>query len=591
MRTVITVDVQPYQNDTPKYWAVSIDEPLSENFVTEQPEKIWLYGATRLEKVLDLTPGTHTIYVGVDTPLEKPWSVQVWINDTSITGGQYLPTYRGNFLEKTFDVTSDAPYLTLGIIVNTFAMNPLTGWCQMIYPWENPQLINTHQCCDIIQTDPPEVRPQKILYNHYQFYLNPNSGEQFTPQCWAWSNNGRFAPSGSRSILWWAYSTTPTVRVRTIVPVPQPSYNWQELCFWPYLLRTIPHYSFLPDEKATILLGHVENDTAPPDQWVYVTDQTYTFTINYAEGCKLPPLSNPKIRISDYLVWPMVPIDPARPGRITYVKAKLQNIGTYGIAWPFIAVKESYSATSIVYNSTLQWTLPISTGVTTELELWVEVTPTIASQGYFTLQAGHFEPPPTTQAHMPPMTPIVDQEIRIPLESPITPASIRSLALSSYPPEIAAKIQSLTLSSYPPEVAAKILSLSLSSYAPPTRPPTPKYSVLTGTVYGLMGKPLSNVEVTLNTAYRAVTGADGTFRIENITPATYTITAKPTKIMDKLLYKPASYEIDLTYPAEYDETINLPLNITNLALTGTAATATATIAYIKVKKKPPAYYY
>jgi len=599
LRTVVSVDVQPYPDDLrtrnlSKYWAVSIDEPLSENFITEQPEKIWMFGPGFWEKILDIPYGTHTIYVGVDTQPEKAWLVQVWINDKSITGGQYLPSYRGNPIQQTFDVTENAPYLTVQMATNYVVFHPYYEECRMMWPEENPEFIDATGCA------PSET--------YYPFYINPNPGEQFAPQFWVLTNEGERAYPGSRSIFWWAFAITPMIRLRDLFPSwqPQQIYSRGTFCFPPYLNRSPPCWiseKLSPDEQGTVILGHIENDTAPPDQWVYVTDQTYTFTIlNQSENCPLPPPSNPKIRITDYRFYSDAPIDVTRPGRLIILWSKVKNIGSYGIAWPFIAVKESYQPTSPVYLSTFLWLDPLRAGE----EIWtlgpyVEVTPTIASQGYFTLQAGHFEPK-TSGVKIAPMTPVVDEEIQIPLVQPIVTASIRSIALSSYLPPIAAKIQSLSLTSYAPQIAAKIQSLSLTSYPSPIAakiqslslssyvPPKPKYSVLTGTVYGLMGKPLSNVEITLNAAYRAVTGADGTFRIENITPATYTITAKPTKIMDKLLYKPASYEIDLTYPAEYDETINLPLNITNLTLTGTAATAAATIAYLKAKKPPPYYY-
>jgi len=601
----------PY--DTDKYWAASIDEPLNEDFITSQPEKIWLLGDTTdshgniyvIEQILDLTPGTHTITVGVDTPPEKPWLVQIWINDQSITGGQYYPSSHGNFLQRTFTVSSDAPYLTAQQPINYMAINPITNVCQLIEPYEIPQLIDWSGCYNVY-AETYKLATYAIQYLHYQFLINPNPPEQFMPTTWFWNNNGEVAPPGARSIFWWRMikdTGNLTSESWTALRQPPRQLSGAKYCFPLNVVQLPPWYlvnSVPSGETATFIVGHVENDTAPRDQWVYVEDDRVTFNIYTATTCKNVPPSNPKIRINDYHVFPTVPIDNQRPGRLNVVVADVQNIGTYGIAWPFIRIKEDFTYTRTIYQGNINFTTPLQVGETARLNLVVKLTQTMVSQGYFTLQAGHFEGQLSGRIMMP-MTPIVDQEIRIPLQQPVTTSSIRSLVLSHIAapiaakiqslalthtsPPIAAKIQSLTLSHTPPAIAAKIQSLALSHITPPPPPPPPTTFSLSGKVLSLLG-PVADAEVTLD-SFSTKTGKDGSFYITNIPEGTYTLTVKPTRIHEKLLLKSVSQKIDIYM--DTSKIINLPLNWTNLGIGAASTAAIGAVLTARKKPKPPTW--
>jgi hypothetical protein len=427
---------------------------------------------------------------------------------------------------------------------------------------------------------------------------------------WFWNNNGEFAPFGARSIFWWQMiKDAVTISAETWTVLPQPPkvksaagvfcfpLNVVPLPLW-YLVNSVPS-----GETATFIVGHVENDTAPRDQWVYVEDDRISFNIRTTTGCSNVPPSNPKIRIYRYYVFPTVPIDNQRQGRLNVVVADVQNIGTYGIAWPFISVKEDFKYSQTIYQGNFNYAyfpensaIPTYLGVgeTARLHLMVKLTQTMVNQGYFTLQAGHFEGKLTGRIMMP-MTPVVDEEIKIPLQQPITTASIRALALSHIAPPISAKIQSLALSHIASPISAKIQSLSLSHVLPPVSakiqsltlshiapPPPPTTFSLGGKVLSPLG-PVADAEVTLN-GFTAKTGRDGSFHLTDIHEGTYTLTVKPTRIHEKLLLKSFSQKIDIYN--DMSKIISLPLNWTNLAI-GAGATA-AVGAVLTTKKKPKA---
>ena len=600
MRTVVTVDVLRYPYDGPKYWAVSIDEPLDENFIETQPEKIWIYGPIWLEKILDLSPGTHTITVGVDTPPEKPWLVQVWINDQSITDRMYIPVSHGNFLQTTFDVTSDAPYVPVSIPRGDEVYNPITRECQVLKYKENPALIDWKPCWE----DQPQYDPVlRYTFHHYVFFQSPEPPEQFLPRLWFLLIPLVGTEVGARSRVWWRMvkdEGTSTIEYWNPLPLSPRVQDWKgSYCFGPYRGVLPPWYVLNPipiDETVTIIAGHIENDTAPRSQWKYIEDCSVTFPFRLNESCEKAPISYPKISITNYAVYPTVPIDNFRPGRWNLVITELQNIGTAGIAWPFIKVKEDFNPDCPIYERNFNYYPPpdseiksptIAVGQKTTLFLIVELTETMVKQGYFTLQAGHFEGLQKARL-IAPMTPIVDQEIRIPLLQPTDMASIRRLTLSHTLPPIYAKIQSLTLSHTPPPIAAKIRSLKLSHIAPPPPPPPPPpgKASLGGKVLSLLG-PVADAEVTLN-GFTTKTGRDGSFHLTDIPYGTYTLTVKPTKIHEKLLLKPLSQKLDVY--RDMSKIITLPLNYTNLAIGAGATAAIGTIlATAKKPKAPPTW--
>jgi hypothetical protein len=582
MRTVVTVETKSYPQDTNKYWAVSIDEPLNEDFVTSQPEKIWFWGPIRWEKILDLSPGTHTITVGVDTPPEKPWQAQIWINDTSLTDGQYLSTYKGKFLQFTFNVTTDAPYLTIPQAKNRVAYYPFTRLCQTVagVPFTRDWNICSY-------TEQRELAFRIITYIVH-WPINPNPGEQFLPGTWLLYGGQQPAPAGARSIPWFAFVKDD---VQIIGELPVHAFQraaadiYGQLCYLPaeVLLPPWQVLQYVPDgEKATFISGHIENDLAPKSQWNYVIDETITFTIEKADWCTLPPPSNPKIQIVRVTTYPQAPIDNFRPGRINLVAVEVTNAGT-GIAWPFISVEEDPPpGQHYTLRENIIFTYPVKPGETTGLVIGVKLNDTMVNQGYFTIQAGHYEPPQPSNRIMLPMTPIVDQKVQIPLEFSV--ATLRTLSLSQLAAEKAAKIQSLTLShtAPPPEKAAKIQSLTLSHTAPPPPPPPPpEKASLGGKVLSLLG-PVADAEVTLN-GFSTKTARDGSFYLTDIPYGTYTLTVKPAKTHEKILFKTYTEKIDIY--TSITKTITLPLNWINLTV-GAGSTIIIGTA-LAARKKPP----
>jgi hypothetical protein len=590
MRTLVSIAVRSYPGDTARYWAASIDEPLNDDFVTSQPEKIWTYGAGGWEEIYDLTPGVHTITVGVDTPPEKPWLVQVWINDQSLTEGQFIPVWKGNFLQLNFNVTGDVPYLTAQMPIYYFAVNPLTNYCQLIKPFEIPFVVDfAGGCPSIIEQTGSALKALgalPIITYHYEWFINPNAGEQFTPETWFWTNNGQGAPPGARSIFWWGFTARGyTTRAETSHIWPEPR-RGADLCMEVYWVPLLPPWyliSTLPtDETATFMVGHVENDTAPREQWQYVVDHSVVFPIGQygSTVCRLPPPSNPRIRIRSLQALPIVPIDNFRPGRFNLVIAEVENIGTYGVALPFICLKEYAPGFHSIYRGNIDFSpTAIGVGQTATLYLLFRLNETIVRQGFFTVQAGHFEGK-IAGTVMAPMSRVVDEEKQVPLLQPTPMASIRSLSLSHTAPARAAKILSLTLSHK--ITAAKIQTLTLSHITPPPPPPPPAGYSFGGKVLSLLG-PVVDAEVLLD-GFSAKTGRDGSFYITDIPEGTYTLTVKPTRILDKLLLKSLSQKIDMYMNTS--KIINLPINWMNIAI-GTGATATIATVISKRKPKPP----
>jgi hypothetical protein len=113
----------------------------------------------------------------------------------------------------------------------------------------------------------------------------------------------------------------------------------------------------------------------------------------------------------------------------------------------------------------------------------------------------------------------------------------------------------------------------------------PEVATVYGRVLSMLG-PVADAEVSLNGKYTTKTAADGSFRIENVAFGTYTLTAKPTRIHERLLLKSASKTLTIT-TTEIPIIITLPINILNIGIIGIGTVGTI---YTITKLRRPKYY-
>jgi hypothetical protein len=167
-------------------------------------------------------------------------------------------------------------------------------------------------------------------------------------------------------------------------------------------------------------------------------------------------------------------------------------------------------------------------------------------------------------------------------------ARIDNVGLSAVAPAKAARIDNVSLEAIAPTRAARIDNVSLAAVAPPPPPPA-EYATVAGRVLGFLG-PVANAEVSLDTKYTTKTKADGSYTLTNIPLGSYTLTAKPTSLLDKILYSPASTKVDALAPVTITKNITLPTNWTALAAGAGGISIAAVVAATKIKPKPAAVY-
>jgi len=156
-----------------------------------------------------------------------------------------------------------------------------------------------------------------------------------------------------------------------------------------------------------------------------------------------------------------------------------------------------------------------------------------------------------------------------------------SAALTSFNLETAVPTPSAELNKFLLDrLSATLTSLKLETAEVPT-----KTATVSGRVSSFLGA-VADAEVTLNTRFTAKTTADGAFTITNVPYGTYTLTVKPTRLMDKLLLKGVSQKIDIY--TDTTKIITLPINTLNIGIAG-ATTLTATLVAVSRKPKPPAW--
>jgi len=115
-------------------------------------------------------------------------------------------------------------------------------------------------------------------------------------------------------------------------------------------------------------------------------------------------------------------------------------------------------------------------------------------------------------------------------------------------------------------------------------PPPPQHATVAGTVTSFKG-PVVGATVTLD-GYDAVTGADGSFSIENVPFATYTLTVQPGSFLDKLLLQSASLDVAVSQAKTYQESINLPVNIVSVGAIGAGVAGTVAVIATALRSTP-----
>jgi hypothetical protein len=628
VRVAIGVGAYPADLKTRQvYIALSIDEPIPTEFLSEAPEKIWcLYGYSSswsrypylYPKILDIPAGTHTIYVAAYSPPSIPWKIRVAVCGTTDLNGvksyeSSIWLYKGVTDSFTVEISSNgAPYT-----IARFPIFDLEDVCDaytdpspLCEPADSyhvyPRLFSAIGCTS------PESLDTCVPATRFFTNINPYKGEQFRIRIPIIAKEVAYGFNH----LWWSvkeanYPTSP--RRFTPIPIWCPTPYIYDPCgnSCPYLLVedlqpfTPPLYvarNLASTDTITLQVGHVENDTLPPDQWTYVLDAEYAFNIGKRTSTSCsppPPPAGASIKIGWIYAVPEAPID-IRPGRRLYIYARIYNNGTTGF-WPFISVDEGPQPLNF---SDLAIYIP--PGVGTDLSLVTLIDSKIASQGYVTVHLGYLAPadypsgtlvgtmnPITLQTVQVPLytTAAALQDVKLEAVAPSVGARIDNVSLEAIAPAKAARIDNVSLEAIAPTRAARIDNVSLSAVAPPPPPPPPpaEYATIAGRVLGFLG-PVANAEVSLDTKYTTKTKADGSYTLTNIPLGSYTLTAKPTSLLDKILYSPTSTKVDALAPVTITKNITLPTNWTALAAGAGGISIAAVVAATKIKPKPPAVY-
>jgi len=641
VRVAIAAGAYPYDQVSRRaYIALSIDEPIPTEFLADAPEKIWClypydsgYGASPYlyPKILDIPAGTHTIYLAVYSPPEVPWKMQVAVYGTTDTYG--VKSYESTWLYKgvtdsfTVEISSTgAPYYNkprFPIFNIEYIYDGLTAFgyrvCEMALSDIFPRLFSALGCYGQYGFECVARTGRMILYSTLS-YISASKGEQFvirvpmlldypiyTYSHFWWAVKEANYPLSSRRVSLYPVKTPcPDIEVDfcgetcPVVPLPGLSPHTPPL----YLARNLTSA-----DNITLQIGHIENDTLPPDQWAYVLDREYTFNIGARIGqCQTPPPpTNISFRLNGIGVGHEAPID-IRPGRRLFIAAYITNTGSMGF-WPYMSIAEGPAIFKVAEPAPY---LPV--GETGTVILSTVVDSQIASQKYVTLYLGYYAPadyPSGTLVGT--MKPVILQTIQVPLSvrqadiwnvkletfspysaridnvslqaiAPAKAARIDDVTLEAIAPAKAARIDNVSLEAIAPTRAARIDNVSLSAVAPPA-----EYATIAGRVLGFLG-PVANAEVSLDTKYTTKTKADGSYTLTNIPLGTYTLTAKPTSLLDKILYSPASTKVDALAPVTITKNITLPTNWTSLAAGAGGISIAAVVAATKIKPKPPAVY-
>jgi hypothetical protein len=590
-----------------RHFAISIDEPLPAD-ITSEPRLIWVTASADetvidtsvnpilLIEVFDLPAGSHYIEVGITAPPPYYWYVALAAGKKPLLS-QWTKISNEDRLHIDFttDNIGETGYPTVKFLPYDYTYVSYAALGEIDYNYYSPAITNWYGATTTFCGGGPE--------GFGMWAVNPNPGEQYKPNTLRYCGS----PSGTNSEVGFAF-------IAQLVPS-----ILEYLDYWvfPIFYKGIPiAFPFAINPMLTnnngqlaktdylqLYAGHVENDAptlsefynngrsiAKISQWTRVTDDNVSIFFDQPTTCldpntPLPPdPTQHKVTLQNFNyrfeAGRNTPLDLSLGRRIychaliTYTSDAPRNWAAY----PFMRIPEN----PIHPLDAPLWAIgPNAAANAFESTPIVYITQQMLNQGYFTVEVGRMIPKNTGTKGDPPDF-IVDETYKIPLQAVQAPnAKLQSLTLSKMP--VMAKLQSLTLSKFTPPVTAKLQSLTLSKIGAPP-PPPPQYATLTGRLMGLLG-PVADAEITLN-SYTTKTARDGSFTISGIIPGKYTLTAKPTKIMDEILYSALKTPLDLSAPTTYTRIFNMPVNmITLLATAGTITTATVAMA-AKPKPKP-----
>jgi hypothetical protein len=575
-----------------RHFAISIDEPLPAD-ITSDPRLIWITASAdetvignyvmpiQLVEVFDLPPGSHYIEVGITAPRPYYWYVKLAAGQKLLKDWTKISNEDRLHIDFTTDYVGETGYPKVKFLPNGAPyFFYFTGEYDINY--YTPSITNWYGAATTYCGPGPEGLGT--------WAVNPNPGEQYKPNTLRYCES----PSGTNSEVGfaWILNLVPGILEYLDYWVMPLFYKGVPIAF-PFSINpmlTNNNGQLTDTDYLKLYAGHVENDAptlsefynngrsiAKISQWTKVTDDNVAILFRYPTTCLDPNAPLPpdptqyKVTLQSfscrYEAGRYTPLDLSL-GRRIYCYACITHSPDASLNWaayPFIRIPEN----PIRPLDAPPLAIGPKTGINKfEVDFVVYITQQILNQGYFTVEVGRMIPKNTGKKNDLPDF-IVDETHQIPLQAVQLPN---------------AKLQSLTLSKMP--VTAKLQSLTLSKIgAPPPPPPPPtQYATLTGRLVGLLG-PVADAEVTLN-SYKAKTARDGSFRIDNITPGKYTLTAAPTKTLDKILYGTLKTSIDLSAPTTYTRIFNMPLNKLTLIGAG-ATTAIATVATL-TPRKPPA---
>jgi len=612
-RTVIELWFANYSDNegTFRNLGVSINEPLDKNFPTTQPHKVWICYPAASDwnfwvETIDLNLGTYKFTVGIDAPPGKEWLIKLFVN-----GNEVIPQTTINsasFAQGTTTISADHPYApwkilktgdkycgSEGAVIKCLKQNMETVNRILL-----PRVFSWDQCC-IVEQEQTFMRGLWYLVWVYHYMVNPNPTEWFMPVARIQNASDPSLHTTSlpvvltapyiNGLFWEETMDFPWRWYWPVVPCEQDTCSYA-LDFYGFMRSNNSSIKLTTNDSFLMQIGHIEGETPTLDEFYtdrgyqrllqakYVLDDFVEVPFALDETCPLP--RNPlkvQIDLSTTFFMFTAPTD-LRVGRriFSYVTVKVVPEDAIGDTIPFLKVPEMPSFMN---------TMMIPTALGSEnarqksTQFTLIITPEMMSKGGFTLQAGHLEPDPTNTSPAAPMIPVVDDSQFIPFNIRIEsvtlqkPIGIKSVTLQK--PIGIIGIKSVTL-----RKPMSITSVKLQKRA---APPPPPGATLTGKVLGFLG-PVADAEVTLN-GHTTKTDKTGTFTLTDIPYGTYTLTVKPTRLLDKLLYRQTSKKLDLY--ASKTETITLPINLINVSLI-TGGTAAATAIIYKATAKPEYYY-
>lgn len=580
------------------FHALSVDQPISPNFVDEQPHLIKKVTPPSTVEVLfqwdnvyDIPEGTHTLYYRCNDS-QDVWRPLLYVNDKLLTAQKLAPNYYAAEFTVSHAVTEP---INIYIVPNLYPHG--RGKCYRIYPDGEER---DDFCCQVTGArtrclaEPPDVdptlNPAKTLYRAtillHLYYETIGDSPLSSVR------------AGKRNLIWLGYKDKyyEAKPIRIIATPLQLPFKWP----WntPYPPEPGDYSQNIPSGACVVK----DWGATPISEAVALPEVPYLTDSAIIEYGYISPAYEESIRTGA-----MTEIDPRAFVKTGEVSVSIEAIGTnpppnyYGgiqnisiiatrLTNPIkptrdtlmqIIVSVEGNCTPYIRIKELPFELGMATGVyhvgTQEISKTFYLNDRILRQGYVTVEYGRIIPDSPIYEALGEMTvAIAPSRIdSISIERVAPYSRIDAISIERLPPTLpACRVDALTIERIP--VPSRIDSISIERILPPSRidsisieripapPPPPEYASLKGMVRGWLIGAISGAQVNLDTK-TTTTDPSGYYYFRDLPLGSYTLQATPPFPYSLALRK-AIQMVSLTEPKEYTQDLYLPPDILKVAL-------------------------